>query len=228
MVHDIASALFGVEGLQVVEAEAEADGTLTVWAVTGHPGAAVCPGCGTRAGRVHEHVLARPRDLRRGLGEVPVCWLKRRWKCEEPACGRKTFTESLPEVPAGCRLTGRRRQLLGAEVTERGCTPAEAARWQHVPWPAAHDAIEVAATGMCTIYAPAVRRMLPHAQIAADLFHVVLLAVKMTGDVRRRAVREKYGRRGRSGGAGYGIKGLLVRNLEHLRPGQFARGSWTR
>jgi hypothetical protein len=30
VVHDIASALFGVEGLQVVEAEAEADGTLTV------------------------------------------------------------------------------------------------------------------------------------------------------------------------------------------------------
>ena len=309
MVHDIASALFGVEGLQVVEAEAEADGTLTVWAVTGHPGATVCPDCGTRAGRVHEHVLARPRDLRRGLDEVSVCWLKRRWKCEEPACGRKTFTESLPEVPAGCRLTGRLRQLLGAEVTERGCTPAEAGRWQHVSWPVAHaafmqradpalaapmgpvahlgidehrrgrprfaldedsgeyvlladrwhtcffdlagnqgllgqvegrtaddaaywlasaapawrDAIEVAAIDMCTIYASAVRRMLPHAQIAVDLFHVVQLAVKMTGDVRRRAVREKYGRRGRSGDGEYGIKGLLVRNLEHLRPGQFAR-----
>jgi transposase len=62
MAGDIASALFGVEGLRVVEAESEVDGTLTVGAVTGHPGAAVCPGCGTRAGRVHEHVLARPRD----------------------------------------------------------------------------------------------------------------------------------------------------------------------
>ena len=48
------------------------------------------------------------------------------------------------------------------------------------------------------------------------------LAVKMTGDVRRRAVREKYGRRGRSGDAEYGVKGLLVRNLERLRPEQFA------
>jgi transposase len=128
VVHDIASVLFGVEGLQVVEAEAEADGTLTVWAVTGHLGAAVCPDCGTRAGRVHGHVLARPRDLRRGLDEVSVCWLKRRWKCGNDECGRKTFTESLPEVPAGCRLTGRLRQLLGAEVAERGCTPAEAGR----------------------------------------------------------------------------------------------------
>jgi hypothetical protein len=45
----------------------------------------------------------------------------------------------------------------------------------------------------------------------------------MTGDVRRRVVRGKYGRRGRSGDPEYGIKGLLVRNLEHLSPGQFAK-----
>ena len=65
--------------------------------------------------------------------------------------------------------------------------------------------------------------MLPAAQLVVDLFHVVQLAVKMTGDVRRRAVREKYGRRGRSGDAVYGVKGLLVRNLEHLRPEQLAK-----
>ena len=65
MADDIASALFGVDGLRVVEAESEVDGTLTVWAVTGHPGVAVCPGCGTRAGRVHEQVLGRPRT---GIG----------------------------------------------------------------------------------------------------------------------------------------------------------------
>ena len=41
----------------------------------------MCPDCGTHAGRVHEHVLARPRNLRWGLDEVSVCWLKRRWKC---------------------------------------------------------------------------------------------------------------------------------------------------
>ena len=69
----------------------------------------------------------------------------------------------------------------------------------------------------------AVRRVLPGAQIAVDLFHVVQLAVKMTGDVRRRVVRGKYGRRGRSGDPEYGIKNLLVRNLEHLSPAQFAK-----
>jgi transposase len=104
-----------------------------------------------------------------------------------------------------------------------GRTADDAAYWLARASPAWRDAIEVAAIGMCSIYASAVRRALPRAQLVVDLFHVVQLAVKMTGDVRRRAVREKYGRRGRSGDAGYGVKGLLVRNLEHLRPGQFAK-----
>ncbi len=309
MAEDTASALFGVEGLRVVEAEAEAGGSVTVWVTTDHPGAAVCPECGTRSARVHEHVLTRPRDLRRGLDRVQVAWLKRRWKCGAPGCGRKTFTESLPDVPARCRLTGRLRGLLAAEVAERGCTVAEAGRWQHVSWPVTHaafaeradpvlaqppalvahlgidehrrgrprfavdpgtgehvlladrwhtcifdlsgeqgllgqvegrtaddaaywlaqavpawrDAVQVVAIDMCSIYASAVRRMLPAALLVVDLFHVVQLAVKVTGDVRRRVVRARYGRRGRSGDAEYGVKGLLVRNLEHLRPEQFAK-----
>ena len=65
--------------------------------------------------------------------------------------------------------------------------------------------------------------MLPHATLTADLFHVVQLAVKAVGDVRRRVVRARYGRRGRSGDPEYGIKGLLVRNLEHLIGAQFTK-----
>ena len=136
----MASALFGVEGLQVVEADAEADGSVTVWVVTDHPGAAACPDCGMRSARVQEHVLARPSDVRRGADEVRAASLKRRWKCGNSECARKTFTESLPAVPPRCRLTERLRRLAGAEVAERGCTVAEAARWQHVSWPVAHQA----------------------------------------------------------------------------------------
>lgn len=140
MFQDTASALFGIAGLQVIDAEAGPGGVVTVWAVTDHADAAACPDCGTVSGRPHEMVVTRPRDVRRGLDRLDVRWVKRRWKCPDGDCGRKTFTESLREVPAGCRLTGRLRQLLGAEVTGRGCTPAEAARWQHVSWPTAHAA----------------------------------------------------------------------------------------
>jgi transposase len=76
---------------------------------------------------------------------------------------------------------------------------------------------------MCYVYAAAARRMLPHAVLTVDLFHVVQLAVKAVGDVRRRVVRARYGRRGRSGGPEYGIKGLLVRNLERLSAAQFGK-----
>lgn len=65
--------------------------------------------------------------------------------------------------------------------------------------------------------------MLPGAVLAVDLFHVVQLAVKATGDVRRRVVCARYGRRGRSGDPEYGIKSLLVRNLEHLSAAQFTK-----
>ncbi len=104
-----------------------------------------------------------------------------------------------------------------------GRTADDTAYWLWQAGPAWRDAVQVAAIDMCSIYASAIRRMLPRAQIAVDLFHVVQLAVKVTGDVRRRAVRGKYGRRGRSGDPEYGIKGLLVRNLEHLSAGQFAK-----
>ncbi len=301
--------LFGVEGLQVTDAESGPDGTLEVWAVTDHPAARACPDCGTAASRVHETVLARPRDVRRGPDRVQVRWVKRRWKCAEQACGRKTFTEWLLQVPPRCRLTARLREQAAAEIMDRGITPSEAARHAGVSWPVAHDAfaaaadpvleqapapvahlgidehrrgrprwrideqtgeyllladrwhtcffdlsgdqglrgqvegrtaddaaywlaqaapawrdaIRVVAIDMCSIYASAVRRMLPGARIAVDLFHVVHLAVKMTGDVRRRVVRGKYGRRGRAGDPEYGIKNLLVRNLEHLSPAQFVK-----
>jgi transposase len=65
--------------------------------------------------------------------------------------------------------------------------------------------------------------MLPRAQVAVDLFHVVQLAVKTVGDVRRRAIRQKYGRRGKAGDPEYGIKHLLEQNLENLSPGNFTK-----
>jgi transposase len=307
--HDTASALFGVEGLQVTDVQAGPDGTVEVWAVTDYPAAAACPGCGTVSARVHETVVTRPRDVRRAGEVVDLRWVKVRRKCGNPACPRKTFTEQVPQLPPRCRITARLREQAGREVAERGITAAEAARHAGISWPAVHeafaaaadpvleqapapvthlgidehrrgrarfaagpqageyilladrwhtcffdldggqgllgqvqgrtaddaaywlaqappawrDAIQVVCIDMCSIYAAAVRRMLPHATLAIDLFHVVQLAVKATGDVRRRVVRARYGRRGRSGDPEYGIKGLLTRNLEHLSPAQFTK-----
>ena len=126
-------------------AQALPDGTLEVWAVTDHPAATACPGCGTVSGRRHDTVLARPRDVRRGPDPVAVCWVKHRWKCDEPGCARKTFTERVPQVPPRCRLTARLREQAGTEVAGRGITPSEAARHAGISWPVAHEAFAAAA-----------------------------------------------------------------------------------
>ena len=137
--------LFGVEGLQVIDAEPGAEGTVEVWAVTDHLAAAACPDCGTVSDRVHETVLARPRDVRRGSDPVRLYWIKRRWRCQDGRCDRKTFTEWLPQVPPRCRVTARLREQAGAEVAGRGITPAEAARHAGISWPVAHAAFAAAA-----------------------------------------------------------------------------------
>jgi transposase len=306
---DTASALFGVEGLQVTSVEPAPDGGIEVWVVTACEAAAACPGCGTVSGRVHETVVTRPRDVRRAGDAVGLRWVKLRRKCDNQQCPRKTFTEQVPALPPRCRITARLREQAAHEVAARGITPAQAARHAGISWPSAHeafaatadavldedpapvahlgidehrrgrarfaadpktgeymlladrwhtcffdldgrqgllgqvqgrtaddtaywlagatpawrDAVRVVCIDLCSIYAPAVRRMLPHAVLTADLFHVVQLAVKAVGDVRRRVVRARYGRRGRSGDPEYGTKNLLVRNLEHLSGAPFAK-----
>ena len=304
---DMASALLGIEGVTVTEAEEEADGRLSVWARITGP--AACPGCATISERVHEWVVTRPRDVRYGGREICLFLVKRRLECAEEDCPQGTFTEWAPQVPPRCAITRRLLEHAGNEVAGRGITPAESARHNGISWPSVHgafagqadeilgdepgqvshlgidehrrgrprwrrdtdtgetvqladrwhtcfydlsgnqgmlgqaegrtsddasywlagatpawrDAVRVVAIDMCTIYLSAVRRMLPRAQVAVDLFHVVQLAVKAVGDVRRRAIREKYGRRGKAGDPEYGIKHLLEQNLENLSPDNFAK-----
>jgi transposase len=276
---DTASLLFGVEGLQVTGVEGAPGGGIEVWAVTAWEAGRACPDFGRVSDRVHETVLARPRDVRRAGDPVDLRWVKYRRKCENRQCPRKTFTEWVPALPPRCRITARLREQAAHEVTERGITPAEAARHAGISWPVAHEAFAAAAdrlldrpaapvahlgidehrrgrarfavdqqTGeytlladrwhtcffdldgrqrllgqvqgrtaddaaywlagatpawrdamrvvcidMCSIYASAVRRMPPRATLTVDLFHVVQLAVKAVGDVRRRVVRPGTG-----------------------------------
>ena len=87
-------------------------------------------------------------------------------------------------------LSGDQRLLGQVE----GRSADDAAYWLAQASPAWRNHIQIVAIDMCSIYASAVRRKLPHATLVVDLFHVVQLAVKMTGDVRRRVVRGKLSR----------------------------------
>jgi transposase len=83
--------------------------------------------------------------------------------------------------------------------------------------------VQIVAIDMCPAFRRAAREMLPNATITVDAFHLVQLANKMVTAVRWRIVRGRYGRRGRRGDPEYGIKRLLMRNLEDLRDDQVAK-----
>ena len=267
--------LFGMDGVEVTEAEREADGRLTSRARITLP--AMRPGCRTVSEKVHQYVTVTPRDVRACGQDTDFFLVKRRMECAEKECPAETFTESVPQLPLRCTITRRLAEHAGAEVADRGITPAEAGRDAGIrgrpardvrgeggPDPGrgtalvAHLGIDEHRRGprrggrtpipantcrladrwhVCfmtwdgnqgllgqvegrtaddtaywlagatpagatpfgsspstgAIFASAVRKTLPRAAIAVDLFHVVQLAVKTVGDVRRRAIRELYG-----------------------------------
>ena len=61
-------------------------------------------------------------------------------ECAEKDCPAETFTESVPQLPPRCTITRRLLEHAGAEVADRGITPAEAARDAGISWPSAHGA----------------------------------------------------------------------------------------
>ncbi len=83
--------------------------------------------------------------------------------------------------------------------------------------------VQTVSIDMCTAFRAAARTALPTATVCVDAFHPVQLANKMVTSVRWRIVREKYGRRGRKDDPEYGIKRLLLRNLEDLRADQLEK-----
>jgi transposase len=141
-----ATLLLSLDGLAVTLVERSAAETLLVEVATADETAAACPTCGVISTRVKEYVCTRPRDLPQGRTRMELVWRKRRWYCREPGCGRKSFTESMPAVPAGARITTRLREHAGELVVDGLCaTVAAAGRMTGVSWPTAMDAVRAAA-----------------------------------------------------------------------------------
>ncbi len=138
--------LFGLPGFRVGQVERDQFGGRAVHVQTDDETAAGCPSCGVVSRSVKGRVSTAPRDLPYGEGSIAIVWHKRRWRCAVALCGRLSFTESVPEVPARRRTTGRLRRAAGSAVGDACRSVAEVACAFGMSWPRAHAAvIELAA-----------------------------------------------------------------------------------
>lgn len=135
-----ATLLLGIEGLAVERVDREDEGGRVAHVVTSDETAAACPSCGVFSTSLKGHATTHPRDLPYGAAPVRLVWHKRRWRCRERGCSRKSFTESLPAVPARARLTTRLRRECGAGIAEGFSCVLAGAEHYRVSWPVAHRA----------------------------------------------------------------------------------------
>lgn len=132
--------LFGLPGVAVQRVERAGEGGIRsrlVHVVTAAGSAAGCPECGVVSRSVKQYRTTRPRDLPYGEEPLVVRWRKRQYRCQEAGCPRKAFTESIAEIPARARLTGRLCRQVARQIAS-GRSVAAAAGEYGVSWPVAH------------------------------------------------------------------------------------------
>jgi transposase len=101
-----ASRLLGLDGFQVLAAQvAGGEWQLTVQTT---PTVAGCVACGVQA-ELHGRRTVRVRDLPIGGRPVVLAWRKRIWRCREPACKVRTWTERTAAIRPRAVLTERAR-----------------------------------------------------------------------------------------------------------------------
>ncbi len=116
----------------VVLAADEDDGELFVL-VESTADRAFCRACGVRAvskGRARVQV----RDVPAGGRPVRLVWLKRRWRCEEPECPVRSWTETHDQVRARAVLTERARRWAVEQIGRLGRSVACVAVELGVGW----------------------------------------------------------------------------------------------
>jgi transposase len=126
-----ASRLLGLEGFEVLAAEvASGEWRLVVQTTARLVG---CPGCGVRA-QAHGRRTVRVRDLPLGGRPVVLAWHKRIWRCREPVCRIRTWTEQVDAIRPRAVLTQRARAEACRRVGKDAHAVAAVARDLGVSW----------------------------------------------------------------------------------------------
>src|SRR5215218_7505806 len=133
------SALLGLDGFEVVSAElVGGEWQLVVQTTATMVG---CVGCGVPA-TPHGRRLVRMRDLPIGGRPVVLLWRKRLWRCREPACGVRTWTERAAAIAPRTVLTQRARAEACRRVGKDAHAVAAVARDLGVGWATVMRAVQ--------------------------------------------------------------------------------------
>ena len=153
MSHDGTTILFGLPGVRVRELERDPWLGRVVHVVTDDETAAACPACGVFSTSVRQRRTTRPVDLPYGEERLAVRWHKVQYACREKPCPRKAFTESIGELPAGARVTGRLRRAA-ARAVGAGQAVSGAVAAFGISWATVHDAFAAHADALLTTPGP--------------------------------------------------------------------------
>ena len=99
-----------------------------------------CRGCGVQAG-LHDRRPTWVRDLPSGGRPVTLVWVKRIWRCREPACSVVTWSETSPAIRPRSSLTERARVEACRRVGQDGHSVAQVAVEFGVAWRTVMDAV---------------------------------------------------------------------------------------
>jgi transposase len=135
---DDATALVGMPGF-AVRAQTLEDGE---WWLLVETTADVggCPGCGARAVG-HGRRRVQVRDLPIAGRPVRLVWAKRLWRCPDPECARRTWSETHPAIGSRASLTERARHEVCRRVGHDGVSVAAVAVEFGVGWHSAMRAV---------------------------------------------------------------------------------------
>jgi transposase len=142
---DPAAVLFGLEaefGVLNVERTGPASVKLTI-EQTARDGP--CPACGVLSSTVKDRPQVRIKDLPASGQQVELWWRKRRLRCVEPLCPRRSFTQTSTAVKSRARVTERLRDKLASAIAGSNRPVADVAAEYGVSWPTAHKALITAA-----------------------------------------------------------------------------------
>jgi transposase len=134
----VAEVMLGLPGFRVLDAvEVDCELVLTVETI---PQVIRCPGC-TGAGVVHDRAQVEYRDLPAFGRPVRLCWRKRRYRCPDPRCDLRTWTEVREELAGRCLLTRRAAVECCIQVGINARPVAQMSRELGVSWHTVMDAV---------------------------------------------------------------------------------------